>query len=119
MVIEVGLWKLFVIAEKLDTTAFGETKCMTDWSKDERCVVGFDRLRDRISWGWEHFEAITTIQEDSKEIKLTAFGETKSFTNWLKDNRCVVKRDALRDRFRKGWPHEDCLTIQSKTTKKQ
>lgn len=96
-------------------TAFGETKNITDWSKDKRCVVGFDRLRDRIAWGWEHKKAITTIQEDNKEIKLTAFGESKSMTNWLKDERCVVKRDALRDRYRKGWNHEDCITIPSKT----
>lgn len=96
-------------------TAFGETKCLTEWSKDKRCAVGFDRLRDRIAGGWDHTEAITTIQKDSKEINLTAFGETKSFTNWLKDARCVVKRDALRDRFRKGWKHEDCITMPSKT----
>jgi hypothetical protein len=96
-------------------TAFGETKHLTDWSKDKRCVVGFDRLRDRIAWGWDHTEAITTVQKDSKEINLTAFGETKSFTNWLKDDRCVVRRDALRDRFRKGWKHEDCITVPSKT----
>lgn len=99
----------------INLTAFGETKCMTAWAEDERCVVGFDRLRDRIAEGWDGYEAITTIQKDSKEINLTAFGETKSMTNWLKDERCIVKRDALRDRFRKGWKHEDCISVPSKT----
>lgn len=102
----------------IQITAFGETKCMTEWSRDKRCVVGLDRLRDRMAEGWDGFKAITTVQEDSKEIKLTAFGETKSFTNWLKDERCVVKRDALRDRYRAGWLHEDCLTIPSRTGSK-
>lgn len=101
----------------VNLTAFGETKCLTDWAKDERCVVGFDRLRDRIAWGWENLKAITTIQEDSKEIKLTAFGETKSMTNWLNDERCLVKRDAMRDRYRAGWEHELILTTPPKTGK--
>ncbi len=99
----------------IQLTALGETKCLTAWAEDERCAVGFDRLRDRIAEGMDHFIAITTPQKDSKEINLIAFGETKSFTNWLKDERCIVKRDALRDRYRKGWKHEDCLTIPSKT----
>ena len=96
-------------------TAFGETKCMSEWVEDERCVVGGDRLRDRIAEGWEHLAAITTVNIDKKDIFITAFGESKNMTEWLKDERCVVKRDALRDRFRKGWAHEDCITVPSKT----
>lgn len=29
-------------------TAFGETKCLTDWSNDERCVVSYTALFQRI-----------------------------------------------------------------------
>lgn len=99
----------------INLTAFGETKCMTAWSKDERCVVGMDRLRDRIAEGWKHLEAITTVHKDKADVNLTAFGETKSLAKWLKDERCVVRIDAVRDRLRKGWDHEDCLTVPSRT----
>lgn len=96
-------------------TAFDETKCMSAWVEDERCVVAMDRLRDRIAEGWKHLEAITTVHKDKGDVNLTAFGETKSLAKWLRDERCVVKIDAVRDRLRKGWDHEDCLTVPSRT----
>lgn len=99
-------------------TAFGETKCLSQWVEDKRCVVAMDRLRDRISEGWDHQKAITTQHVDRADVNLTAFGETKSLAKWLRDERCVVKIDALRSRFRQGWRHEDCLTIPSLTGKK-
>lgn len=100
-------------------TAFGETKCLAEWVEDKRCVVAMDRLRDRIAEGWEHLAAITTVHKDKKDVDLTAFGETKTMANWLRDERCVVKVDALRDRFRAGWKHEDCISIPSRTGTKK
>lgn len=41
-------------------TAFGETKCLMDWSKDNRCVVSLNGLWLRIKKGWNAKEAITT-----------------------------------------------------------
>lgn len=41
----------------------------------------------------------------------TAFGESKTFRQWLADPRCVVKRDGLRHRvIRGGWDMERALT---------
>lgn len=91
-------------------TAFGETKNITDWSKDKRCVVGFDRLRDRIAWGWEHERAITEIQDDGKLKRLTIFGETKTMKEWSEDSRCVVSLNAIRERKRSGWQPEAIIT---------
>jgi len=44
----------------INLTAFGETKCLTDWSLDNRCVVGYSTLQSRIvKWGWDTEKALT------------------------------------------------------------
>lgn len=41
-------------------TAFGETKSAAEWTRDSRCVVKRDTLRQRIKYGYEPELAITT-----------------------------------------------------------
>jgi hypothetical protein len=46
----------------------------------------------------------------SYKVFLTAFGETKGFTAWLKDPRCVVGEGTLLARLRRyGWSHEKAI----------
>lgn len=40
-------------------TAFGETKCLKEWSEDRRCVVHFFVLQHRIQDGWQPEDAIS------------------------------------------------------------
>lgn len=40
-------------------TAFGETKCLTDWASDERCTVSFTSLSDRLKKGISPEKAIS------------------------------------------------------------
>ena len=40
---------------------------------------------------------------------LTAWGETKSVSAWLDDDRCAVQRGTLYKRLQAGWAHEDAL----------
>lgn len=40
-------------------TAFGETKCCTDWVSDGRCSISVNCLKLRIKLGWEVERAIT------------------------------------------------------------
>lgn len=101
-------------------TAFGEVKCLFDWAKDKRCIVSCWGLRRRYNEGnfstmeemisTPHIAKKVSQRKGKNTIQLTAFGETKCFTAWLEDSRCVVKLDSLRDRFRKGWEHERILT---------
>lgn len=42
-------------------TAFGETKCVTEWAEDKRCVVRLGTLRGRIDRGEDPEQAITTL----------------------------------------------------------
>ena len=45
----------------INITAFGETKCLTDWSNDPRCKVSHTGLRHRIiDLKWEAEKAIQT-----------------------------------------------------------
>lgn len=100
-------------------SAFGETKCLFDWGKDPRCVIGVWGLRNRYDRGkWTDMEKmITQPPEDRKTIQrnnksavlLTAWGETKSRKDWLDDSRCLVKIDSLRDRLNKGWNAEKAM----------
>ena len=41
-------------------TAFGETKCMSSWAQDRRCVVSYTTLRSRLRRGWGAEKAIAT-----------------------------------------------------------
>lgn len=40
--------------------AFGEGKTASEWSRDERCRVGLNSIRDRIKKGWTAEDAIAT-----------------------------------------------------------
>lgn len=40
-------------------TAYGETKCLKEWSRDSRCKVTYDALRYRVASGWE-LETVVT-----------------------------------------------------------
>lgn len=42
-------------------------------------------------------------------VYLTAFGETKTLAEWAEDNRCVVKEDTLRKRYKFGWEPTACI----------
>ena len=46
-------------------------------------------------------------------IKLTAFGETKTITEWAADKRCKIKRMSLYNRIKKGIDPEIAITLKA------
>lgn len=57
----------------------------------------------------------STVQEQQNNrrsnLRMTAFGETKTLSNWSRDSRCIVSYYVLYDRIHKlGWSLEDALT---------
>lgn len=40
--------------------AFGETKCVSEWSRDPRCEVSLVTLNTRLRRGWDFLAALTT-----------------------------------------------------------
>lgn len=50
-------------------TAYGETKCVTDWLKDKRCMVSFNTMIKRVNdYGWGHEMAISMGSMRGKDI---------------------------------------------------
>jgi hypothetical protein len=46
----------------------------------------------------------------STSLRLTAFGETKTATQWARDPRCAVSYDTLLNRLASGWPADLAIT---------
>lgn len=100
--------------------AWGEKKCLFDWANDSRCLISKWALRSRYErGGWSTMEEMISSpkiekkdsQQNMKSNRmLKAFGEEKCFTEWLRDERCVVKIDSFRDRLDKGMTVELALT---------
>lgn len=98
-------------------TAFGETKSMSDWAEDSRCVVAYTSLAQRVSRGWPTEDAISkSKRSDTQGIPANAkyyeaFGERKTLRGWSHDSRCVVGFQTLSHRVNNsGWDIEKALT---------
>lgn len=46
-------------------------------------------------------------------IQVSAFGDTKTISDWADDPRCVVKRKSLERRLYRGWPPEKAITKET------
>jgi len=97
-------------------TAFGETKGPTAWSRDPRCVPSITTLIARLRDGMSPERALTLPLEQEGRVRprtsLAAFGETKSYTEWIRDPRCVLVSIAgLRHRLEQGMAPEEALTV--------
>lgn len=101
-------------------TAFGETKCGSDWIADERCKVSWNGLKERMKSGkWSIEDAITTPSNARKQefsrsistvVNITAWGETKSIIAWSEDSRCKVGYSGLKIRLNKGMKPEESIS---------
>lgn len=47
-------------------TVFGETKCISEWARDERCTVASATLLARINRGWEQSLAVSLPLQKSR-----------------------------------------------------
>lgn len=43
--------------------------------------------------------------------KYTAFNETKFLSEWLSDDRCLLKRTAINNRLKEGWSFEEAISV--------
>lgn len=78
-------------------TAWGETKHQLDWIADPRCTQHTPRVIQReLANGRPGEEALTFHGPHGKpSIPITAWGETKTVSEWLKDARCRANRKTL------------------------
>jgi hypothetical protein len=102
-------------AAEISIKAFGETKLLSEWVADPRCVVSYHNLYTRVvQRGWKPEKAIEepvgTPFPGRVARLLRAFGEEKTFKEWAADERCVVKEWKLRSRVAGGWNAEEAIT---------
>lgn len=96
----------------IEIAAFGEVKTLRNWARDPRCVVSYKTLLDRLHKNWADGDEIVTTPHERTRRLITAFGETKSPTEWAEDPRCKVDKDRLYVRvFKRGWNPEIAITL--------
>lgn len=105
-----------------NVTAFGESKNCAAWVEDPRCHVKNWRTLDRrIRMGVdpevamsENYKAVRyakskkTLRTTFRQI--TAFGESKSLSDWAEDPRCNTTMKNLHIRLKHGWEPEEAIT---------
>lgn len=101
-------------------TYLGETKSVKAWAKDPRCEISEGCLRKRLRLGWDFEKAFCSNKDDREKTgrkpnELFTFqGESKSVTEWSRDNRCLVCLTTLFARiYRSNWDFEKALTTPS------
>jgi len=94
--------------------AFGVAKSPTQWSRDPRCEVCLSTLLKRLRMGWKAEEAIAWPPQNragAGRTFITAFGETQSLSDWMRDPRCkLLSPDGLQARLGRGVPPEEAIS---------
>jgi len=99
-------------------TIFGETKQISDWGRDPRCVVSARTLGLRVRNGWDAERALTTVSQGPTQPRhLSAWGETHTLAEWAKDSRCLVTKAQLTDRINHGWDLATAITTPAQAPK--
>lgn len=93
----------------VNLTAFGETKCLTDWVDDKRCVVTFNTVRQRmvkLKWDVEKSLTFPNMNTEGSQytrnnsIKITWKNKTKNLKEWCRILN--LKYTTIRSRYVKG-----------------
>ncbi len=114
--------------------AFCQTKSLHAWAADERCVIRYDQLRERLRAGWALEDAlvvpmgsgsphpvtplnVASAKREGKFIpkKMSCFGEKKSLADWARDDRCKVSKETLEYRLARGMPLKLAMTARRMT----
>lgn len=81
-----------------------------------KCDVPFCVRPDHLFLGTDADNSRDRIQKRRGIIRLvTAFGETKAMSEWLRDARCLGSRDSIVGRLEKGFSPEFALTTKPLT----
>lgn len=117
-------------SDNIRLTYNGEKKTIQQWSEDERCRVSYQVLYDRVQrLGWGIGKAMGMPTREFSDWQsnrldgnttwngrlLTAFGETKTASEWVKDRRCQVGYRTLMSRLNSyGYSHQEAVATPVK-----
>jgi hypothetical protein len=102
----------------LGITVCEEWKSSSDafvtWALSNGWVLGLTIERKNVHghYGPSNCEWIPRSKQPDNRgytVRIIAFGETKTQTQWSKDERCRVSYQTLKLRIRRGWNHEDAI----------
>ena len=95
---------------------FGKEKTIDEWAADPRCEIGISLLGKRLRAGIPVSMALKSGARKRPAnimyfaaLRFTAFGEEKTFNDWLADPRCEVSATQLRLHIKEGMSMEDAL----------
>lgn len=96
---------------------FNETKTISQWSEDSRCIVTSNTFVSRLKTGWNPEQALLEPAHVKLRLgKLEAFGKSLTIKEWSKDPLCKAKYTTLKGRLQKGWALEDALTQSGRSS---
>lgn len=78
----------------------------------DRIDVDKDYCPENCRWATKLQQTIN--KRNTKNIQLTAFGETKHIIEWSHDPRCVASLECINYRLKAGWDSEKILTTPTK-----
>lgn len=94
----------------------GDTMSVHEWARDDRCPLRhYSSLIRRVEvQGWDDEKAITTPGKETPPKYITAWGETKRVSEWLKDEKCKIdSAGAVYRRLKDGHDPETALSTPS------
>lgn len=95
-----------------DFGAFRDWSLRNGYSDD----LSIDRKENDFGYCPQNCRWVTRLTQASntrRTIPCTAFGETKTVADWLRDSRCKVSRNVLVKRLADDWCAEDAITTPS------
>jgi hypothetical protein len=95
-----------------------ETLNASDLSKHPLCTVSSDTIKTRIRAGWTKKDATllpTGTRQQPHLKRYGGFGESKTVSEWAKDERCNVGASELLRRIKRGMEFEKALTERNRS----
>lgn len=104
--------------EPILSEAMGESRTIPEWARHESCKADANAIRHRLAKGWAIEDAISApVKNRIYKTIVTAFGETKTVSEWLSDPRCKAPAQAIRRRIKMRWNPEKAITAPSRPMK--
>lgn len=96
-------------------------KVFLEWArKDYKNDLWLDRKDNNGNYEPDNCRWVTAA-ESRNNVQgtkwLTAFGETKTISEWIKDPRCKVRHDTLAARIKYGYEPEESITTPTRGLK--